>query len=420
MLVDFNLAIMSRADKGAVGGTIPYMSPESIADLVAGKISSSSTACDADIYSLGVVLWELAAGTRPFTSIGAEALDDPEELNELFDSRHLITRGSENLKPLLAKTLQRAIEFQPDCRYKTASEFAETLEGVAQQEQVLRARSACGWLGQSICRRPIAWLALATFLPHLVAGVLQIAYNQAEIVSRLTDPAKVWFEKLLVWVNPIMYGFCGLVFVATLVAVLKPWLSMRQGHRVDENELEKARQKTLQLPCFFLILGAISWLIGALVFPGIIYCFAQRFSYDVWIHFVCSFAISGAIAVTFGYAMTLAVIVYGIYPTFFATPYQFASKAESEIGPLRSKWATMSLFAGLIPLAAAVLVIASFRPQELVGQGEPFSAKEFAFKGLVVGLILASTIGYGLVRRTGHTILWIIENCTQSPFGPSR
>ena len=67
MLLDFNLCADARAT-ALLGGTLPYMAPE----LLQGHAERSATlAADArtDIFSLGVILFELATGTHPFGPI---------------------------------------------------------------------------------------------------------------------------------------------------------------------------------------------------------------------------------------------------------------------------------------------------------------------------------------------------------------
>ncbi|MEZ6062943.1 MAG: serine/threonine-protein kinase, partial [Planctomycetaceae bacterium] len=67
MLLDFNLSSEVQSPGAAqslVGGTLPYLAPEHLQSLIsAGDVSAA-----ADVYSLGVVMYELLTGRRPFPS----------------------------------------------------------------------------------------------------------------------------------------------------------------------------------------------------------------------------------------------------------------------------------------------------------------------------------------------------------------
>jgi hypothetical protein len=165
------------------------------------------------------------------------------------------------------------------------------------------------------------------------------------------------------------------------------------------------REKALAIPKFCAIVGGLGWLGGAIVFPSLLYFKSVRFDLDVWAHFMVSFVFSGSIAVTFSFALTLAVVIYAMYPTMFVDPAKFSDKAIRQLGPLREKWTTLSLFAGGIPLAAAILLVANFHPTE-------GSFQEFAFKSLVIGLICSGAFGFELVRRVGRAVIRLIDRCS--------
>src|SRR5262249_9503663 len=76
MLLDFNLAAERQPDsaegeirRAMVGGTIPYMAPEHL-DAFNPRGTTAPEAVDerADIYALGLILFELLSGEHPFPS----------------------------------------------------------------------------------------------------------------------------------------------------------------------------------------------------------------------------------------------------------------------------------------------------------------------------------------------------------------
>lgn len=115
-LLDFGLALLapcatvpgdtrSLGDAGLVVGTIAYMAPE---QLIAGKVDER-----ADLYSLGVVLFEMAAGRVPFTATPATALMNeilhrPAPRVEVFGRR--VPAG---FSALLAELLEKDPERRP-------------------------------------------------------------------------------------------------------------------------------------------------------------------------------------------------------------------------------------------------------------------------------------------------------------------
>jgi serine/threonine protein kinase len=64
ILLDFNLAVDRLAKPFGVGGTALYMSPEQL-DALSGK-SGPAASAHADLFSLGVMFWEVLTGEHPF------------------------------------------------------------------------------------------------------------------------------------------------------------------------------------------------------------------------------------------------------------------------------------------------------------------------------------------------------------------
>jgi eukaryotic-like serine/threonine-protein kinase len=106
-------------DGSTISGTIPYMSPEQLSGLPLDGRS--------DIYSAGVVLYEMAGGSRPFREaqsarlIGAILHRTPAPLRSV----------NQQVSPGLESVINKTLEKQPGQRYQSARELRAAIEGIS-------------------------------------------------------------------------------------------------------------------------------------------------------------------------------------------------------------------------------------------------------------------------------------------------
>lgn len=130
MLLDFNLSVNLLADPSVqsvrVGGTLPYMSPEQIAALDRRAVNVDERS---DIYSLGVVLYELLSLRQPFA---LPVNGRKESLAKLHDDRSVgpppLAALNPAVTPAVESIVRHALEAAPLCRYSSAHELAEDIE----------------------------------------------------------------------------------------------------------------------------------------------------------------------------------------------------------------------------------------------------------------------------------------------------
>jgi len=122
-VMDFGIAKMASSSKtqtNIVLGTPTYMSPEQIAGK---KVDGRS-----DIFSLGVVLFELLTGQLPFTADNLSAV--------LFSIAHhphpVIQTLRSDLPPMVQEIVDRALQKELAHRYRRAEEFARELRACLQ------------------------------------------------------------------------------------------------------------------------------------------------------------------------------------------------------------------------------------------------------------------------------------------------
>ena len=165
-LIDFGIAGKAGARRltfgklSQIAGTPDYISPEQ----VKGKRGDGRS----DIYSLGVILYEMATGETPFSGANPFTVMNDRLLNNPVPPREV----NPEISPELQEVIYRALEREPQDRYSTANEFAWDLEHlteiIAADRTELRdwKRRRTPWLKQ------ILFYVGMVLIPVVIFGVL--------------------------------------------------------------------------------------------------------------------------------------------------------------------------------------------------------------------------------------------------------
>jgi serine/threonine protein kinase/Tfp pilus assembly protein PilF len=185
MLLDFNLAREplpeqgKSADTATLGGTIDYMAPEHLRAL--SEPSAFEVDGRADIYGLGVLLFEAVTGRRPFKSPrrGSSVIDAlSRAIDERMSPLPRLRDQHPEIPPALEAVIRRCLAADPEDRYQAAADLATDLQAVADDLPLRHAREpwpsrATGWVRRR--RRLLAMAAaIAIFTTALAAAVLAV------------------------------------------------------------------------------------------------------------------------------------------------------------------------------------------------------------------------------------------------------
>jgi len=173
-LTDFGIAKAaakaSTTDKGTLRGKLLFMSPEQ----AWGRPMDRR----ADVFSLGIVFYELLAGEKPFVGAG--------EISVLEMVRQSELRPLRSLKPevpeLLERVVMKALERDPDDRYQDAGDMHRDLEQMLSKTQAHLASGLMRYLELLFDREERGELApedVASGDDWVASGLLELDFDSA-------------------------------------------------------------------------------------------------------------------------------------------------------------------------------------------------------------------------------------------------
>ena len=119
-MMDFGIARFSRAQSQTVSdkaiGSVHYISPE--------QAKGDKTDARTDIYSVGVMLYEMLSGKLPFDGDGAVSI----AIMQISDKAKPLSQVAPNVPQGLCQITEKGMEKEPEKRYQSAREMLEAIE----------------------------------------------------------------------------------------------------------------------------------------------------------------------------------------------------------------------------------------------------------------------------------------------------
>jgi eukaryotic-like serine/threonine-protein kinase len=241
-ILDFGLARITEGDVGQatamtevgiIKGTLPYMSPE--------QARGHSDAIDmrSDVYSLGVILYEMLTGARPYDTAKVSLIESlriiceqaPKPLAQAW-------RGSRGPDPDLETITAKALEKEADRRYTSAAALAEDVGLYLDSRPILARDPSAIYQLRKFARRNRTLVAgiVATLLT-LVAGVaVSTTFGLREAAERrAAERARQNLETVVDFQRDMLDGIDAQKMGARLAGDLRS----RLGKALDERKATK-------------------------------------------------------------------------------------------------------------------------------------------------------------------------------------
>ncbi|HSB08920.1 MAG TPA: LpqB family beta-propeller domain-containing protein [Blastocatellia bacterium] len=171
-----------HTDHGMFMGTISYLSPEQV---LRRKVDHRT-----DLFSFGVLLYEMLAGRRPFAGDGAAGVCAA----ILSDAPERVTKLRPEIPAALDRIIDKALAKETAARYQTADQLRQELQQLERELENTagKAWSALGWKAALIGAVVVAAILLWLIRPLLGGAERASLWGDAHTtIKRLTSHGKV-------------------------------------------------------------------------------------------------------------------------------------------------------------------------------------------------------------------------------------
>ncbi|MGW5105109.1 protein kinase domain-containing protein [Nocardia sp. NPDC004123] len=301
-------------------GALRYRSPEALA----AQLDPAAPLPDTrgDIYSLGLVLWEMLTGALPFDD--ADGGTDTGAVRAML-ARRMAGVPAAALDTLPADTpaalrrvLLECLQPDPARRWQTGGQLAGQLnlcldprarDLVDPPPHTLWARLR-GW--------PVPIAMLCVGLPNAVASWYNVRINRSLVVNELPLVDQQRFEQVALVNNLVAFPLAALLLLWLARRPLTVSYRLARGHRYTPAQLAHARSDTLLMGERAVWVPFAMWLIAGVAWPLALSGTGARLPHNAFAHFFTAQVVCATIALAYPFFLIMVYAVRSLYPQLLA------------------------------------------------------------------------------------------------------
>ncbi|WP_231741054.1 serine/threonine-protein kinase [Thalassoglobus neptunius] len=317
-LADFNISF-SRQVEGAspaeyFGGSLAYMSPEQLkACTGSGEIQAEDLDVRSDLFSLGVVLWELLVGERPFADprqlrLDSQTLEDMIAAREEGVSREKLEEAAKSAPPGLIRILQKSLHSDREQRWQTAQDMIDRLEQCLDPRARELIDPEPGHWQRTALRWTTPIILALNLIPNAFSAVGNLLYNQREIFAEIAPEQS--FETILAVINGVAFPV-GISIVILMAARIRRAIVGPEAVRKRPG----VRRDSLLIGHRCALICLLLWVIAGFAYPVAIRMTGTVVPWTSYLHIVGSLVIFGLIATAYPFFLVTWFSLEVLYPS---------------------------------------------------------------------------------------------------------
>lgn len=352
-LADFNISfaggVSGQTPAAYFGGSLAYMSTEQLEACHHGMARQAEDLDGrSDVYSLGVMLWELVTGRKPFQD---GKLDGGwnEVVQQMLDRRFRGIEDDAEIPPSLRRVLLKCLAPNRADRWQSGRELARQFElSLDEQARELLDPPEDSW--QVGCRRwAVPIVLLAILIPNALAATFNAFYNYHQHIKGQPLAVQADFNRMVLIVNGLAFPVGSAIVVWLTWRVARDIRRISRGQIPDSDESFWDRRECLRLGERCSVTCLTLWAIAGIAHPFAIQYAHGSMDLAAIIHWFGSLIICGLISVAYPFFAVTFFAVRCLFPALLRhEPVEV--RDEKELRRLHDRLGAYLVATGAVPL----------------------------------------------------------------------